>query len=602
MKHRLGDLPLTISFLTIVTSLIFVGSAFAQLTDADIAELQKRAEVEGWTFEVGENDATTFPLDQLCGLKEPPDWQSTATFDPMPKITRDIPEAFDWRDHNGCTPIRNQAGCGSCWAFSTVGALECNILIQDGVVEDLSEQWLVSCNRHGWSCDGGWFAHGYHLSYKDICDSTGAVLEADYPYVGWDAACECPDPHPYLLDSWAYIGGSGSVPGAELIKQAILEYGPVSVAVHVNSAFQGYNGGVFNGCGSGEINHAVVLVGWDDSQGYQGVWIMRNSWGPGWGEDGYMRIMYGCSQIGYAANYVNYNGGVGIFADTNFGWVPLEVNFQAYSGLEVDSWKWYFGDGDSALGQYVSHTYNTAGMHDVSIEIDAGGEIYTRTRPNFIVTLADTLKAPDIHGNVGTTVELIVSARNNVPLQSLLIPVEYAGTLGLTLDSFSTVGCRTDYFEEQRYINSDPNNKRKTISLICSYSGSSPYLEPGEGPVASLFFKIALGAQPDQVANIDLDGYMIYNPSFSWPLLAYAPVTVSGTVSLCLMHGDVDGTPGIAVSDLSYLVDHLFKGGPPAIPPETADVDCNTEINVTDLTYLVDYLFKGGAAPPQCCD
>ena len=80
-------------------------------------------------------------------------------------------------------------------------------------------------------------------------------------------------------------------------------YGPVSVAVYVNSAFQAYNSGVFNGCATGTVNHAVALVGWNDAQQ---AWILRNSWGTGWGESGYMRIKYGCSKVGYGACYVDY--------------------------------------------------------------------------------------------------------------------------------------------------------------------------------------------------------------------------------------------------------------------------------------------------------
>ena len=165
---------------------------------------------------------------------------------------------------------------------------------------DLSEQWLVSCNRSGWSCDGGWFAHGYHLAAPDSRGLWGGP-ESYFPYSARDLPCECPYPHEYHIAGWAYIESALENPAA--IKQAILDYGPVSVAVHVNSAFQSYVGGIFNDCQAGTINHAVVLVGWDDSDG---VWIMRNSWGPRWGENGYMRIVYGCSRIGYAACYVDY--------------------------------------------------------------------------------------------------------------------------------------------------------------------------------------------------------------------------------------------------------------------------------------------------------
>ncbi len=99
---------------------------------------------------------------------------------------RDLPDAFDWRDVDGVTSVKNQASCGSCWAFGTVGPLECNIKIKDGIEVDLSEQWLVSCNRDGWGCGGGWWAHDYHEWKDDPCDGVGAVLEEYFPYQALD--------------------------------------------------------------------------------------------------------------------------------------------------------------------------------------------------------------------------------------------------------------------------------------------------------------------------------------------------------------------------------------------------------------------------------
>ena len=253
---------------------------------------------------VGDNAAAIYPLEQLCGLVEPDDWWVDASFDPCIP-TRDLPGTYDWRDLGGCTSVKNQGSCGSCWAFGTVGSFECNILINDGVEVDLSEQWLVSCNREGWGCNGGWWAHDYHVWKTDSFDGTGAVLEEYFPYVASNAPCDGPYPHDYLMDTWHFIGWSQGVPSPDAIKQAILDYGPVSVAVAVDSAFGGYDGGVFSGDYTG-INHAVVLVGWDDNQGEEGVWFLRNSWGPGWGEEGYMRIEYGSNRVGYAANYVRY--------------------------------------------------------------------------------------------------------------------------------------------------------------------------------------------------------------------------------------------------------------------------------------------------------
>jgi hypothetical protein len=305
-----------ITFAVLAAVLLTTGSAGAQLTSEDIAVLQEQGRAEGWTFAVGENGATQYALENLCGLVEPGDWQKDAIFDPCPP-DKSLPESFDWRDFGGDPPVRNQGGCGSCWAFGTVGPLECNIKIKDGITVNLSEQYLVSCNHSDWSCAGGWWAHGYHQWMRDPCNDAGAVMESDFPYAASNLPCNCPYPHPYLIQSWAYIGNSHSVPSVESMKQAILDYGPISVAVVSTSAMHAYNGGIFNQPGGGDVNHAVVLVGWDDNQGANGVWIMRNSWGTWWGEDGgYMRIEYGCSRIGYGACYVNYPGALKITTET----------------------------------------------------------------------------------------------------------------------------------------------------------------------------------------------------------------------------------------------------------------------------------------------
>ena len=283
------------------------------LSNENIAALQQQAKREGWSFTIAENTATQRPLSELCGLEEPENWYVDAEFDPCIPFG-ELPSSFDWRDYNGVTPVKNQGGCGSCWAFGTIGPIEAAIKIVNGDEVDLSEQWLVSCNQEGWGCQGGWWAHSYFkdTGYKtDPCGGFGAVLEADFPYQAQNVPCSCPYPHEYVLEKWKYVGMNMGVPPVENMKQAILDYGPISGAVHVSSAFQAYDGGVFDACPTGSVNHAVTIVGWDDNPpdggpDCPGVWIVKNSWGSGWGEDGYIRMEYGCSRIGYAAVYVDF--------------------------------------------------------------------------------------------------------------------------------------------------------------------------------------------------------------------------------------------------------------------------------------------------------
>ncbi len=298
---------LRLAMIALTCILLGTPVSWGQLAASDITALQDEAPAQGWTFDVTDNDATPLPLDALCGLTPP------KSGPPDPPLLGDpplgvLPDAFDWRTEAGCPPVRDQATCGGCWAFATLGALECSVLIKDGDTVDLAEQWLINCNAYGYSCDGGWFAPQHLLNVNDGCGEVGAVLEADEPYVAANGACDCPYDRAYTIDAWSYVAGQSSIPTVEQLKQAIYDYGPVAVAVHVDATFQAYGGGVFNNDVDSTVNHGVVLVGWDDNDGAAGAWILRNSWGSGWGESGYMRIEYGCSRVGYGACYVDYPG------------------------------------------------------------------------------------------------------------------------------------------------------------------------------------------------------------------------------------------------------------------------------------------------------
>ncbi len=214
-----------------------------------------------------------------------------------------LPSSFDWREQGGLTPIKNQGSCGGCWSFGTVAPFEALIKLQTGQTVDLAEQYLINCNMEGWGCNGGWWAHDYHWFKAVSGELPGAVLEAAAPYKARDGICE-DYAHPYQLTSWAYVAGQPR-PNVQAIKNAIFTYGPVAAAVYVGPKFQAYKSGIFNATESGKVNHAIVLVGWVDDLGPDnGYWILRNSWGTSWGEQGYMKIRYGVNDVGYSANYV----------------------------------------------------------------------------------------------------------------------------------------------------------------------------------------------------------------------------------------------------------------------------------------------------------
>ncbi len=222
--------------------------------------------------------------------------------------TEALPSHWNWCDEVACTPVKDQGSCGSCWAFGTLGPLEQAIRIFDGVTVPLSEQFLVSCNDMGLGCGGGTFVHKYLKDYTLPGEAgPGAVLEADFPYQAADVPCGGPYNHPYTAEDWAYVdpGGPGNIADVESIKEAIYQYGPVSGVLCADDSWANYDGGIWTGPGCSGPNHAILITGWDDAGEY---WFIRNSWGPDWGESGYMRMRWNTSMIGWDTVWVEYEG------------------------------------------------------------------------------------------------------------------------------------------------------------------------------------------------------------------------------------------------------------------------------------------------------
>ncbi len=270
-----------------------------ELMRLKIDDMNIAIQSNGWSFDVAHNPAMQYSLDQLCALRtelRPP--ISLATPRPEERGTIAVKPPVTPDAYTGIwSPVKDQGSCGACWAFATIGIMEAAMIQSQGVTEDLSEQHLVSCNPWAFGCNGGWFA-------SDMMLSPGAALESCFHYVAYDAPCEDTCAYPYAASSWSYVKSDSGIPKTADIKAAIVNYGSVAGAVYVDSYFQAYNSGVFDvSFNYSSVNHAVVLCGWDDSKG---AWLMKNSWGTGWGENGFMWIKYECSNIGYAANYIVY--------------------------------------------------------------------------------------------------------------------------------------------------------------------------------------------------------------------------------------------------------------------------------------------------------
>jgi cathepsin L len=299
-----------------------------------LAQIRQTIQANNLPYTVGYTTALDRPLSELAGVVPPPQAEivkQRTTFaqvqatllqtdeslkiaymkaHPTTIIPQPAPPPFttasaraDWRTAGKVPPIRNQGGCGSCWAFAVMGAYESSYLIRNNTMPDTSEQAMLSCSGPG-SCAGGW----PHDALNWLVAS-GTDKEADYPYTGTSGGCHGFTPE-FKAAAWGWVDNNVDLPTVAQLKQALFTYGPIEVLVWVSGQFQAYTGGVFTQAAPnpGALNHAVVLVGWDDAKG---AWIMRNSWGTGWGETcgygterGYMYIKYGAANIGLQAQWV----------------------------------------------------------------------------------------------------------------------------------------------------------------------------------------------------------------------------------------------------------------------------------------------------------
>lgn len=189
--------------------------------------------------------------------------------------------SVDWRDEGAVSPVKNQGQCGSCWAFSTTGAIEGAYEISGGYLEYFSEQQLVDCSTQNNGCNGGLMDYGFAYA-----EENPLMLEAAYPYTAKQATCKYDASKGYgRVQDYHDV-----TPNDADQLRAALNKGPVSIAVEADEfSFQGYTGGVVtSGCGK-KLDHGVLAVGYGTDEG-QEFFIVKNSWGPSWGANGYVKI------------------------------------------------------------------------------------------------------------------------------------------------------------------------------------------------------------------------------------------------------------------------------------------------------------------------
>lgn len=194
---------------------------------------------------------------------------------------KQAPPSIDWREKGAVTPVKNQGKCGSCWAFSTTGALEGANFIKSGNLESFSEQYLVDCSKNGnYGCEGGEMTNAFTFTQKN-----GIPLEKDYPYKAVDQRCKKNVKKAFKNSSWKKVTKNSS----SHLRAALLTT-PISIGIEADEILS-YSGGIFDNksCGN-NLDHGVLLVGFGESQGHK-YWLVKNSWSTNWGEGGYIRFL-----------------------------------------------------------------------------------------------------------------------------------------------------------------------------------------------------------------------------------------------------------------------------------------------------------------------
>ncbi|XP_014246982.1 cathepsin L1-like [Cimex lectularius] len=203
-------------------------------------------------------------------------------------VNVEFPKTVDWRKHGAVTPVKDQGACGSCWAFSATGSLEGQHYRKTGRLVSLSEQNLIDCSSDAGNngCNGGMMDNAFAY----VKSNKGVDTEKSYPYEAMDDDCRYDAKYSGATDTGFVDISEGD---EDALKRAVATKGPISVAIDAShDSFHQYSEGVYYepDCSSEQLDHGVLVVGYGTSDEGDDYWLVKNSWGPSWGMDGYIKM------------------------------------------------------------------------------------------------------------------------------------------------------------------------------------------------------------------------------------------------------------------------------------------------------------------------
>ena len=633
------------------------GSPFS--TEGELARIQRMIEENSYRWTAGKTSLSELSdqeKEKRLGLVLPKGYeeffQGQKKF--VAKAPASFPVTFDWRDYNGVSPVKNQGSCGSCWDFAATAVFESQILIKDGMLFDLSEQQVLSCNIYEAGCGGGWEEAAYELWQR-----FGAIDEGCMLYSADDSRpCTqeiCTSGVAAKIKGWVYIDND-----VNAIKTAVQQIGPIATAMTVYNDFFYYIGGCYDHANTPDpVNHAVTIIGWDDTicGGSQGAWLVKNSWGADWGDSGYFYIKYGSCKIGSYSSIVSYPPD------------PVQLAYKTHQPSDS------LGDGDGFLDPGDTITLSVTlknSASDTATQVEA--ELSSSTLE---ITIIDSIVSfPDIPpGEERTSEEFVLVIDSSVtPGTKVNFTLDITANEGSWQDSLYDFVGKFDaaFFDDmengdrgwthgftqnrddwQRGI---PNNAGGRVSdPDTAYSGTKVWGNKLGGNYADTavnylnspvincrrFEKVRLQYQRflacekgiyDQ-AKIYVNGNLVWqnNSSFDhidydWKkedigLSVYADSNPSVQVKFELdtdeyLHlggwnidnfallgilkyiaGDVNHNRKIELADVISLAQYILNGAPIPDPLYSGDVNCDEKLELADVIYLAHYLLMSGPSP-----